>query len=238
MKCAECGRPLHPSRAECDFCGAASPLGRPNGLEQAVERSRAAAIGVLTQARGLRLALPRPPQTAARPHVPNLPRVPHLDRPSGRVLGVIGSAALIALVALILVTMPSGASESELAAAQSSAAASSAKQAELQTALDATQQRLKDIEAAQGRTQAETQARASAAETELKGLREQVTKAAAETKAAKEATTRAEQRIQSLNECLTGTTVAMQFGRANSWGPADRALAAVSAACSDARAPR
>ena len=236
MKCAECGRPL---RAECDFCGAASPLGRPNGLEQAVEHSRAAAVGMLTQARGLRLALPRPPRTSARPHVPNLPRVPHLDRPSGRVLGVIGSVAFIALVALVLVTMPSGAFESELAAAQSSAAASGAKQAELQgIALDATQQRLKDLEAAHGRTQAEVEARATAAATEAKGLREQVTKAAAGTKAAKETITRAEQRIQSLNKCLTGTTVAMQFARANSWGPADRALAAVSAACSDARAPR
>lgn len=235
MNCAECGRPLHPLHAECDFCGAASPLGRPNGLEQAVERTRAAATGVLTQARGLRLALPRPPRASAGPRVPQIPR---LGRPSGRVLAILGGAALIAFVALILVTMPGGASKSELAAAQSSAAASSAKQAELQAALDATQQRLKDLEAAQGRAQAEAETRATTAETEAKGLREQVTKAAAETKAAKEATTRAEQRIQSLNECLTGTSVAMQFGRANSWGSADRALAAVAAACADARAPR
>ena len=237
MKCAECGRPLHPMHTECDFCGAASPLGRPNGLEQAVERTRAAATGVLTQARGLRLALPRPPRPSAHPRV-TVPRLLPAGRPSGTILAVVGGAALVALFALILVTQPSGASQSELAAAQSAAAASSAKQAELQSALDATQQRLKDLEAAQGRTQAEVEARATTAETETKSLREQVTKAAAETKAAKEATTRAEQRIQSLNECLTGTTVAMQFARANSWGPADRALAAVSAACADARAPR
>ena len=237
MKCTECGRPLHPMHTECDFCGAASPLGRPNGLEQAVERTRAAATGVLTQARGLRVALPRPSRPSGRPRV-TVPRVPSLGRPSGAILVVIGGAALVALFALILVTQPSGASETELAAAQSSAAASVAKQAELQAALDATQQRLKDLEAAQGRTQAEVEARATAAETEAKSLREQVTTAAAETKAAKEATARAEQRVQSLSECLTGTTVAMQFARANSWGPADRALAAVSAACSDARAPR
>lgn len=232
MNCAECGRPLHPMHIECDFCGAASPLGRPNGLEQAVERTRAAATGVLTLARGLRLTVPR-----LRPSA-GAPRMPRLGRPSGLVLAVLGGAAIVAVVALSLVTSPSGASESELAAAQSSVAASGAKQVELQTALDVAQKRLSDLEVVHGRIQAEVETRATAAETEAKSLREQVTKAAAESKAAKEATTRAEQRIQSLNECLTGTMVAMQFGRANSWGPADRALAAVSAACADARAPR
>lgn len=235
MNCAECGRPLHPMHAECDFCGAASPLGRPNGLEQAVERTRAAATGVLTQARGLRLAIPRPPRLAGGSRVAP---VPSLGRPSGRLLAALGGAALVAVFALILATMPSGASEAELAAAQASAAASSAKQAELQTTLDAAQKRLSDLETAQGRTQAETQARVATAETEAKSLRDQLTKSAAETKAAKEATDRAEQRVQSLSECLTGTGVALQFGRANSWGAADRALAAVSAACADARSPR
>lgn len=234
MNCAECGRPLHPMHAECDFCGAASPLGRPNSLELAIERSRAAAVGVLTQARGLRLAVPHPP----RPSVPHLPRVPRLGRPPVRVLAILGAAMLVALAAMLLLTLPRGASQSEVDAAQASAAASNARQAELQAALDEANERLSELEAAQGRTQAEVEARARAAETDVQGLRDQLTKAATETKAAKEATTRAEQRIQSLNECLTGTTVAMQFARANSWGPADRALAAVSAACADARAPR
>lgn len=241
MNCRECGRPLHPMRDECDFCGADSPFARPNRLDLAVERSRAAAIGLLTQARGLRLAPPRSPRLAPRPGS----TMPHLGRPSGRAITILGGVTLVALVALVFVLMPWGMSQSdleaaqaELEAAQASAAASDAKQAELRTALDVARKRLSDTEAARGRMQAEVEARAASAETEVKALREQVTKSAAEAKSAKESATRAEQRIQSLSECLSGTTVALQFGRANSWGPADRALAAVSAACADARAPR
>lgn len=229
MRCPECGRPLHPMHAECDFCGAASPLARPNGLDQAVERTRTAAAGVLTQARGMRLSLPRPSAGS---------RIPHVERPSGRVLMLFGGLALVALFVVLLITMPRGPAQAEVDAAQASAAASNAKQAELQATLDAAQQRLHGIEAAQGRTQAAAETRATTAETEAKGLRDQVKKAEASATTAKEATDRAEHRIQALNECLTGTTVAMQFGRTNSWSAADRALAAVSAACTEARAPR
>lgn len=236
MNCAECGRPLHPMHAECDFCGATSPLGHPNSLEQAVERTRAAATGVLTQARGLRLALPRLPRWPARPRLPHAPRI---ERPSGRALAVLGGgAALIALFLVLAMSIPRGPAQAEVDAAQAAATASNMKQAELQAALDAAQQRLNDLEAAQGRTQAEGEARATAGETEMKGLREQVAQAEASAKASKDAADLAGRRVQALTECLNGTNVALQFGRTNAWDPADRALAAVSAACADAKALR
>lgn len=231
MNCDDCGKPLHPMRAQCDFCGAASPFAQPNGLDLALERTRAAATGVLTQARGLRFALPVPSVHAPKSD---------LALPSSRVLAMLGGRGLVVLLAVVVAVSVSGGgpSQTEVDSAQASAAASGIRQAELQTALDAAQTRVKDLEAAQARTQAEADTHATAAETEAKGLREQVKKAEAAATTSKEATDRAERRAQALSECLTGTTVAMQFGRPNSWSAADRALQAVAGACSEARAPR
>ncbi|MSQ30106.1 MAG: hypothetical protein EXR68_06445 [Dehalococcoidia bacterium] len=93
----------------------------------------------------MRLLLPR---LSVGPHIPDV------ERPTGRLLALLGVAALVALFVVLLLTMPRGPGQATVEAAQASAVASEAKQAELQSTLDAAQQRLKDLEATQGRTQA------------------------------------------------------------------------------------
>lgn len=107
-----------------------------------------------------------------------------------------------------------------------------------QAALDASERRIRELEAMQARTQAAAEASAATAAGEIARLRGQVKEAEASAATAQEATDRATRRIRALTECLNGTTVALQFGRTDAWDPADRALAAVAAACADAKALR
>lgn len=223
MTCEQCGKPVHPMRALCDFCGAEAPAMQPSSLGQAVARTRDVATNTWAQARGVHLSLPRRPRSllAARP---------------SRVLAVLACTGLAAAVVLLVVTRSSAGSDTDTARA--AAETNVARQAELQAAFDTAQQRLRDIEATQGRAQAAAEARVATAEGEVNRLRDQVTKAEASAKAEKEAVERIGRRVQALTECLNGTNVALQFGRTDAWDPADRALAAVSAACADARSLR
>ncbi len=215
MNCEQCGRPWHPLRAQCDFCGGEAS-GTPSlGLDEAVTRARVTAAGLWARVRGLRVE----------------------RRPSLRLLAL-GSGALVALLVALLVLTTRDTAQPDVDAVPASAAESPARQAELQAALDVAEALLRDIEAAQGRTLSAAASRAATAAGEVARLREQVTKAEASAKAEKETAERIERRIQALSECLNGTAVALQFGRTGAWDPADRALAAVSAACVDARALR
>lgn len=163
-----------------------------------------------------------------------------------RALIAFGAGLVVLLVALPVVAVGRGWSETDTAsspppdsgALQASINEARTKEAALLTALDAAGQQLRELQAAQERSQAATDASAATAAGEITRLQEQVKTEQASAKTAQEAADRATRRIQALTECLNGTAVALQFGRTDAWGPADRALAAVSAACADARTSR
>lgn len=227
MKCTECGRPLHPLRPVCDFCGAEAPSSRVDALRWLVERARETGTSAAGRARILR-----------KPGIP--PRV------SRRGLIAVGLSLAALLIALAVMTLGRGRSEPDTAASptpdsgalRASIVEARTKEEALLTALDAAGQQIRELQAAQERSRAAADASTATAFGEITRLQEQVKTAQASAKTAQEAVDRATRRIQALTECLNGTTVALQFGRTDAWGPADRALAAVSAACADARALR
>ncbi len=214
-------------RPLCDFCGAEAPFSRVDALRWLVERTRQAGTDASTRARSIRVSR-------------SFARVPR------RTLIALGLGLAALLIALPLVALGRGRSETgagagptpDSAARQASIEEARTREAALLTALDAAGQQLRELQTAQERSQAAAEASAATAAGEIARLQEQVKTAEANAKTAMEAADRATRRIQALTECLNGTTVALQFGRTDAWGPADRALAAVSAACADARALR
>jgi len=156
---------------------------------------------------------------------------------------VLGLTLLTLIVALPFLT--AGQTPRDPEVASSTAETQEMDETALRRALDAAEQRLRDLRAAGEHAESVAAANAAtAAENaataaeEITRLRDQVKEAEARAAAEKEAADRAARRIQALTECLNGTTVALQFARSDAWDPADRALAAVSAACADARALR
>jgi len=144
----------------------------------------------------------------------------------------------IAVVALLVTRGGADPSQAELQSARAAAEQSLALQGELQAELNAAQQRATEAEAARTQAQSEADARATKAESDLRSVRDQLTRTQTELPTLKETAQRLERRVQALVECLDGTNVALQFGRTGVWGPADRAVSAVAAACSDARTLR
>ncbi|MBM4410629.1 MAG: hypothetical protein FJ037_04770 [Chloroflexi bacterium] len=156
-----------------------------------------------------------------------------------RAVIALGAVVFVVLLVTLLATWSEPASKADTGhPSRSSDEQRSARITELQAALDTTGLKLRDVEAAQARPGASAEASAATASGEIARLRDQVKDAKARAQAAQEATDRATRQIRALTECLNGTAVALQFGRTDAWDPADRALAAVAAACADAKALR
>ncbi|TAK75394.1 MAG: hypothetical protein EPO16_09085 [Dehalococcoidia bacterium] len=227
MKCTECGRPLHPARPVCDFCGAPAPSSRVDALRWLAGQAREAAAGASTRARSIR----------GREFSVHVPR---------RFLVALGAGATAVLVVALLLSLDRGQPEKaadasptpDAAVLQASIDEARTKEAALLTAIDAAGQQISDLQTAQERARTAAEASTATAAAEIARLQGQVKTAEGNAKTAQEAADRAARRVQVLTECLNGTAVALQFARSDSWGPADRALAAVASACAEARSLR
>lgn len=212
----------------CDFCGAPAPSSRVDALRWLAGQAREVASGASTRARSI-----------SRLEFPTV-RVPR------GLLVALGTGGAVILFAAFLLSLDRGKPQKAAdasptpgaAALQASLDEARTKEAALLTAIDAAGQQISDLQTAQERARTAAEASAATAAGEIARLQGQVKTAEATAKTAQEAADRAARRVQALTECLNGTAVALQFARSDSWGPADRALAAVASACAEARALR
>ncbi len=159
-------------------------------------------------------------------------------------------AALVAAVgafalALVLATML-GVARSDASRARAGEAAANAKLAELQSAVSGADQARATLQTAAQQAQASASSVAGERDSlrkqlddsakELTELQAKLTSVQATADQQTVLATQQKQQVRVLTECLSGTLVAVEFGRSGRWSSADRALEAVKDSCTAARA--
>jgi hypothetical protein len=162
-----------------------------------------------------------------------------LPRFSPRV-GMIAFAAFAGVaIALLLIQVSSGASDSaaaarELAAAHDAITQRDAKIAGLEAAIATRTQEQSALqssaESAQGQAVALTEERDTAKQ-RVSLLETELMQAKGDLKDAQAAAAKQQAELKTLSTCLNGTAVGLAFGRTNRWSSADFALAAVADSC-------
>jgi hypothetical protein len=239
MHCEACGALVNATWANCLRCGAAiarqpakSPLRRLLDIVS-LRGARELPGGGGQPALAIAGAVPRHPLGV-------------LPRSAGRLTGRwIAAGAAVVLVALAggaffgrsltepvgVRTPPVSAEAQQLAALQTDARLANetiaSLRSELQTARDGA------TAATDARSQLEL--RITQAEQELASLNDQLTKANAQVEEQQQVTAVHLQQLAALKECLSGYLVAIELGRQDSWNAANRALATVGDACTQAR---
>ncbi|MDA0301619.1 MAG: hypothetical protein O2822_03755, partial [Chloroflexi bacterium] len=162
-----------------------------------------------------------------------------LPRVSPRV-GMIAFAAFAGIaIALLLIQVSSGASDSaaaarELAAARDAIVQREAKIASLEGAITTRTQEQSALqssaESAQGQVAALTDER-DAAKQRVGLLEAELMQTKGDLKDEQARTAKQQAELKTLSTCLNGTAVGLAFGRTNRWSSADVALAAVADSC-------
>lgn len=178
-------------------------------------------------------------RTAMRPGTPAGAGDSALPRFSPRV-GMIAFAAFAGIaIALLLIQVSSGASDSaaaarELAAAHDAIAQRDARIANLEGTIAARAQEQSVLqnsaESAQGRVAALTDERDTAKQ-RVALLETELMETKGDLKDAQAVTAKQQAELKTLSTCLNGTAVGLAFGRTNRWSSADFALAAVADSC-------
>lgn len=254
MRCLTCGSPVHPGWYTCRGCGAELRSQRPRSAARALPAlPRASAMSAIQRAAaraGEHVRTLRMPALQIR-----APRIstPHIGAP--RIGTARLSSGLVPVLGMLVVLLAVGALALASSAASARAEAARAQEAERVATerLAAVQAMASGAEQARGdASSAAQQAEASVSKTvaerdELARRLDAATKDATAIQAKlMQATASAEQQtalvgqqrqqLRVLTECLSGTLVAVEFGRSGRWSSADRALEAVKDSCTAARA--
>lgn len=159
------------------------------------------------------------------------------------------AAALVAVLALLLAAVfAASAANARVEARQAREAeqAAGAKLTELQSAVTGAEQARGELQSAAQTAQASASSVASerddakkrleAASKDLTELQAKLTSVTATAEQQTALAAQQKQQVRVLTECLSGTLVAIEFGRSGRWSSADRALDAVKDSCTAARA--
>ena len=262
MRCPNCGSPVHPAWTSCRGCGAslealkspaiawAMPTPKPlfEGARRAFERvtSTPALRVSAPKVRAPRIAIPAGAASAASRVTATTARL-GWSAPQLRawLVPVLLVAAVGAFALVIVLAGAVGAALLDAARAHASTAESTKQLADLKAAMTSADQARVTLQTTAQQAQTNVSSITSQRDDLQKKLDDtskQITEVQAKLTTAESTaneqtklTGLQKQQIKALSDCLSGTQVAVEFGRSGRWNSADLALQTVAASCTAAK---